>query len=112
MEKRIILVFSMIFLFSGCAGFPKETINLSNGDKKQDILKYYGTPENRQFDGDYEAWQYCIRGTGFGVSSFRTIWLYKGNVTGVISYEQQGGCNFKAINWKDAPNYSVEIRNR
>jgi len=41
MKKRILLVFSMIFLFSGCAGF--------------------------------------------GVSSFRTIWLYKGNVTGVIA---------------------------
>jgi len=110
--KSIFIVIGVIFLLSGCAGFPKETLNLSNGDSKQDILKYYGAPKNQQFHGKYEAWQYCIRGTDFGISSFRTIWLYKGKVVGVTSYDKNGNCNFDPIKWEEAPDYTIEVRNR
>ena len=111
MIKLLLSVF-IIFMYSGCAGFPKDTLMLTHGDSKKEILKYYGEPDNAQFDGENEAWEYCKRGTSFGRSSFRTIWLYKGKVTGTTSYSQRGNCDFRPINWEDAPDYSIELRKR
>ena len=85
---------------------------MSNGDTKQEIIKYYGEPDNAQFKGKHEALEYCIRGTGFGTSSFRTIWLYNGKVTGMNSYTKRGGCDFGYIEWEKAPDYTLEVRDR
>jgi len=76
-----------------------------------------GTPDDRQFKGDNEAWQYCQTGAGFGYHDYRVIWFYKGKVAGINSYKSTrpaSSCvsDIKQINWEDAPDVSLEIRNR
>ena len=70
----------------------------------------------RQFKGKNEALQFCTTGTSFGVSTYNIIWLYDGKVTGSNSYNlsRPGMCSghFQMINWDDAPDQIIEIRDR
>lgn len=65
----------------------KKTILLNPGDSKAKVLEVMGPPKDRQFQGDYEVWQYCITGAGFGYHDYRAIWLRNDQVTGITSYK-------------------------
>ena len=76
-----------------------------------------GEPQNRQFQGENEAWQYCSTDySGFEADHYVLIWLYKGTVTGMQTYRNTlyGSCEsfFRTVDWEEAPDVSIEIRNK
>lgn len=106
-----------VFLLTACGGLERQTVLLNPGDTKQQVLEVMGPPDDRQFKGENEAWQYCKTGAGFGYHDYRTIWFYQGRMTGISSYKSgrpASSCmtDLRAIRWEDAPDRVLEIRNR
>ena len=117
MKIRFVVLFITTLLLVGCADkYAKLVMDINVGDSKSSVIKKLGPPENRQVNGEYEVLQYCTTGTSFGVSSYEVIWLHKGKVTGITSYNQygDGSCtaHFKTINWEKPSDMILEIRNR
>ena len=114
--KYLLLVFPLFVLLS-CGSLEKKSILVNVGDTKDRVLQVMGTPDDRQLKGENEAWQYCQTGAGFGYHDYRIFWFYKGYVTGINSYKSSrpaSSCmtDIRQVNWEDAPDISVEIRNR
>ena len=104
-------------MLMGCRTMELEnkTIQIDRGDDKATVLAIMGTPQDRQFLGDYEVWQYCVTGAGFGYHDYRVIWFKPDNVVGVTSYKDQtpgSSCrgHFRELRGEDAPDYTVEVR--
>lgn len=60
---------------------------------------------------------YCQTGAGFGYHDYRMIWFYNGKVTGITSYKDStpaSSCagRFKPVRWENAPDHTLEIRER
>ena len=106
----------LVGLIGGCATVDPVFNEINLGDSKAVVINKLGSPENRQFSGKNEALQYCTAGTSFGVSTYNIIWLYDGKVSGSNSYNlsRAGSCSghFKMLNWEDAPDAIIEIRDR
>ena len=101
----------------GCGSLDKKVLLINSGDTKEQVTAVMGVPDDRQFKGSNEAWQYCQTGAGFGYHDYLVIWFYKGQVSGINSYKSSrpaSSCvaDIKQINWEEAPDVSVEIRNR
>ena len=114
--KKIIYVLAMITLV-GCGSLGKKSIMINNGDTKAAVIKIMGTPDDRQLKGRNEAWQYCQTGAGFGYHDYRIFWFYNGKVTGVNSYKSSrpaSSCmtDIRQVNWENAPDITLEVRNR
>jgi hypothetical protein len=94
----------------------QRSIDVNPGDTREQVRATMGDPGNRQFQGALEAWQYC--GTGFVNDSFVVVWFRDGTVTGLTTYENSAGdigfCDrhFVPIRWEDAPDVTVEVRQR
>jgi hypothetical protein len=74
-----------------------------------------GTPDDRQMQGQREAWQYCKSGSSFGANDHRVIWFNNGRVTGITSYKSSvTGCTggIRQIRWEEAPDRTLELRVR
>jgi hypothetical protein len=104
-------------LFCGCGSLEKKTILINPGDDKDKVISIIGLPGDRQFRGKDEAWQYGKTGAGFGYHDFRIIWFHEGKVTGITSYKDytpatSASAHFKPIRWEDAPDHTIEIRQR
>ncbi len=113
--KIYFYIFFLIILIQGCGTMDNKTILIDPGDPKQKIVEIMGAPYDRQFQGSKEAWQYCVSGAGFGYNDHKIIWFTNKRVTGITSYRtSRTGCtgHVKTIRWEDAPDYTVEIRNR
>ncbi len=115
------IAFAVILLLSGCAAstsLPEKTLEIQQGHTKADVLRVLGSPGNRQFREDDEAWQYCA--TAFDKDSFVIVWFHEGIVTGMTTYTHGpeagyiGDCSqgYRTIEWDDAPDRTIEIRNR
>ena len=105
-----------IFL-AACGGLERNSALLSLGDGKEHVLAVMGPPDDRQLKGENEAWQYCQTGAGFGYHDYRTIWFQRGKVTGINSYKSSrpaSSCvtDIKPIKWEEAPDATIEIRQR
>ena len=99
----------------GCGTLDDKTILIDAGSSKADVLNILGTPEDRQFKGTNEAWQYCVSGAGFGYNDHKIVWFLNGVVTGITSYRSRvTGCSsaIKSINWEEAPDIVIEHRAR
>jgi hypothetical protein len=67
-----------------------------------------GEPQDRQFQGHREAWQYCE--TGLFQDTFVIVWFAEGQVTGLRTYPNAVGdrgffcsSHLRAITWEDTP---------
>lgn len=113
--KKIVFI-SIAFFLSACASVNQQFFTINAGDLKESVLAKMGTPDDRQFKGKNEAFQYCTTGTSFGQSTFNIVWFYDGKVTGANTYTvaHAGSCmgHFRPINWENAPDRIVEIRER
>jgi len=114
---KIFVFISITILLLGCGSLDKKVLLINSGDTKEQVTAVMGVPDDRQFKGSNEAWQYCQTGAGFGYHDYRVIWFYKGQVSGINSYKSSrpaSSCvaDIKQINWEEAPDVSVEIRNR
>ena len=115
--QKIIFLSALSLIVSGCGSLEKKSALLNLGDNKEQVISVMGHPDDRQLKGSNEAWQYCQTGAGFGYHDYRMIWLYQGKVTGINSYKSSrpaSSCltDIKQIRWEDAPNTTIEIRNR
>ena len=83
-----------------------------NANEVRNIL---GPPQNRQFSGDNEAWQYCVTGIDIP-DKFVLIWMYKETVTGMETYRNTefGPCEsfFRQVKFENAPDIVIETRKR
>ncbi|RMG57685.1 MAG: hypothetical protein D6717_04370 [Gammaproteobacteria bacterium] len=105
----------LILLIGGCGTLDKKTILINPGDSRERVLNIMGPPYDRQFKGNKEAWQYCVSGAGFGYNDHKIIWFTNKKVTGITTYRtHRSGCTgaVKTIRWEEAPDYTIEIRNR
>lgn len=114
--KRLALVVAATFI-AACGSLEKKAILINPGDTKDQVITALGTPDDRQLQGLDEAWQYCQTGAGFGYHDYRVVWFYDGRVTGLTSYKSTrpgASCrtDLQPIRWEDAPDASIEIRNR
>jgi len=108
------VLFVVSFLF-GCGTLDKKTILIDSGDSKEKVLEIMGTPYDRQFKQNQEAWQYCVSGAGIGYNDHKIIWFTDKKVTGITTYRtQRTGCTgaVKTINWEEAPDFIIESRQR
>lgn len=101
----------------GCASaqLKRNATMIDPGMDRQTVSSIMGPPEDRQFKGTSEAWQYCA--TGGMSDEFTVVWFQTGQVTGVTNYtraDHVGSCTgaFKSITWEDAPTATLEVRNR
>lgn len=114
---RVATIF-LIILLAGCASQSRvmtDSAKISAGMSKSELEELMGPPQNRQFEGTDEAWQYCA--TGFDSDHFVLVWLSADTVTGMQTYRNTDGfgtCDnfFRTVNWEEAPDVSVEIRER
>ena len=111
-------IFTIVFMslsVAGCGTLDKKTILLDPGDSKEKVLEVMGTPYDRQFKQNHEAWQYCVSGAGIGYNDHKIIWFTDKKVTGITTYRtQRTGCTgaVKTINWEEAPDFVIENRQR
>jgi|SRR5688572_21559347 hypothetical protein len=115
--RRRVLVFAAVVLALACGSLQKNAVLVNAGDDKQRVLEVLGTPGDTQFQGSAEVWQYCQTGAGFGYHDYRVVWFRDGRVTGVTSYKDTtpaSSCaaHFRQVRWEEAPDYTVEIRQR
>lgn len=114
---KFLILFSITICLLGCGSLDKKALLVNFGDTKEQVTAVMGIPDDRQFKGDNEAWQYCQTGAGFGYHDYRVIWFYKEQVSGINSYKSSrpaSSCvtDIKQINWEDAPDMSLEIHNK
>ena len=117
MRANLFTTLTIVLLLAACGSLEKKSIMLNVGDSKEQVLSVMGTPDDRQLQGESEAWQYCQTGAGFGYHDYRTIWFFRGKVTGINSYKSSrpgSSCmtDVRPIKWEEAPNTTIEIRNR
>jgi hypothetical protein len=107
-------------LLAGCGGLETKSALVNVGDDKNTVLEAMGTPDDRQARGTYEAWQYCQTGAGFGYHDYRVVWFSDGRVAGITSYKATGveaagkSCMaaMRQVDWLEAPDITVEVRDR
>ncbi|MEW6705008.1 MAG: hypothetical protein AB1430_09175 [Pseudomonadota bacterium] len=104
-------------VIAGCGGLQRSAAQIQPGWTTSQVAAAMGDPDDRQFHGSQEVWQYCKTGAGFGYHDYRMVWFKDGAVTGVSSYKSgrpATSCvrDFKPVRWEDAPDQVLEIRNR
>lgn len=117
MAMKAAAIACLLVLLASCGTLEKKAMLINVGDNKQRVLDIMGTPGDRQVHGYQEAWQYCVSGAGFGYDDYRLIWFANGKVTGITSYKASPfgrSCtsDFKTIRWENAPDQTIEIRER
>ena len=113
--KMNYLIIILALVMTSCAHqLMSKSVLLEPGMSKKELVELMGVPGNRQFKGNKEAWQYCE--TGGMADDYITVWLINGAVAGTQSYHNtgMGFCSsyFKTVNWEEAPDAVLEIRNR
>jgi len=126
---KFFLCFISALIFTGCATAKNAEIPLSRkamqiepGLTKDEVRAILGQPQNKQFHGKEEAWQYCRASyetffkkdynlTYLNSNSYVMIWFHKNKVTGMTTYNKviesrvEENCEsyFKTINWEEVP---------
>jgi len=114
---RLMMVALVCLLVVGCGSLEKKSALINPGDSKETVMAVMGPPGDRQFQGKHEVWQYGQTGAGFGYHDYRMIWFYDAKVTGITSYKNytpasSASAHFRPIRWEEAPDYTVEVRQR
>lgn len=83
---------------------------------KEQVVKIMGEPGNKQFNGTYEAWQYCATNYSLmGGDHYVTVWFNYERVYALTTHKNyaEGQCEafFKEVEWNH-PDRTIEIRNR
>lgn len=115
MDARFGLLAVLLALLTGCASVQKAALNIERGDTKERVQSVMGAPEDRQFKDQMEAWQYS-NVVSIGVCEYTVIWFKSLVVTGITTYRNSSvaGCRVgtRSIRWEEAPDATIEIRQR
>ena len=91
-----------------------KTLNINSGDSKSAVIEALGEPEDRQFEGSNEAWQYCT--TGFANGKYSVIFFANGLVTSIKKYSRGLGpaspCErrFATVTWGEKPDVVLGVK--
>lgn len=115
-----LIIAALVFLLQACASqssIVRNSASIRPGISTAELRQIIGEPQNRQFKGKNEAWQYCSTDfSGFEADHYVLVWLFDGVVSGMQTYRntQYGTCEsfFRTVNWEEAPNTAIEIRQR
>ena len=104
----VVTVFALGIVSCRTMELANKTIQINKGDDRTKVLQVMGTPQDRQFLGDYEVLQYCITGAGFGYHDYSAIWLRSGKVAGITTYKDHtpgSSCrgHLRTLRTEDAP---------
>lgn len=104
----VVIVFVLSIVSCRTMELANKTLQINKGDDRAKVLQVMGTPQDRQFLGDYEVLQYCITGAGFGYHDYSAIWLRSEKVIGITTYKDHtpaSSCrgNFRSLRVEDAP---------
>lgn len=99
-----------LIALTSCGTLQNSALKVNSGDTKEQVIAAMGQPQDRQFQGEDEVWQFCQTGAGFGYHDYRVVWFYRGRVTGITSYKDHtpaSGCagHFKPVQWSEAPKH-------
>ncbi len=112
---KIVSIVFLIAVLSSCAGVKTSALQIETDNSKARVIEIMGTPDDRQFSGSQEAWQYGMV-VSIGVCDYTVVWFKEGKVTGITSYRNFStlGCRhgLKSVNWEEAPDRIFEIRSR
>ena len=117
--KRLYFIVLLVFLQACASQSPiiKNSAIIKAGMSDDELRETVGEPQNRQFEGKNEAWQYCSTDySGFEADHYVLVWLADNIVTGMQTYRNTlyGTCEsfFRTVNWEEAPDTSIEFRER
>jgi len=112
-DFKFLLCVATTIVILGCAGVKHRALQINSGDTKERVIEIMGTPDDRQFSGQQEAWQYGMV-VSIGICDYTVVWFREGKVTGLTSYRNFStlGCRhgLQAINWEQAPDRIIEFR--
>jgi len=106
--SRLALFVAAVLLLTSCA----RTSNLrtkqnlvSPGQTHEEVLAVLGTPGNKQFNTNQEAWQYY--NSGVSGCNYTVVWFTDQKVSALNSYRVKKCLNcancYKQINWELGP---------
>ena len=117
--KRLYFIALLVFLQACASHSPmiKNSTSIKAGMSVDELIGVMGEPQNRQFKGKNEAWQYCSTDySGFEADHYVLVWLADDIITGMQTYRNTlyGTCEsfFRMVDWEEAPDTSIEIRDR
>lgn len=112
----------LALLTTGCAALAPhvlqgKAVNVQPDQTREEVTAILGPPQNRQFKGQDEAWQYCETSySGAAGDDYVIVWFNQGRATGTTTYKNHkyGFCesHFKTIRWEEAPDARIEHRIR
>ena len=112
---RLILLSPLVLILINCGTLDSKTILISPGADKNTVIEIMGIPDDRQFRGQAEAWQYCVSGAGYGYNDHKIIWFEYGLATGITSYKTyRPGCvgQIQSVDWLTKPDITIETHAR
>jgi len=108
-----VLILLAAFGLAACSGPMKKTMELRPGVPKEAVLAAMGTPYDRSFSGDNEAWQY-MSVVGYGQCEYVTVWLQSGVLHSVTSRRGASiaGCGLgsQPVDWGQFKPYPVDVQ--
>jgi len=111
---RYMVIVALMLILQACASqsaVVRKSATVRLGMSEAELRQVMGEPQNRQFKGKNEAWQYCSTDySGFEDDHYVRVWLFDGVVSGMQTYRNTkfGNCEnfFQTVNWQEAPDIS------
>ena len=112
------LLSACVLCLSACATQLLHTARaIDLGATQEHVRDILGAPQDRQFRGQQEAWQYCE--TGFVQDTFVVVWFVESKLTGMRTSKNAVGdrgffcsSHLPSIRWEDAPEVRSERQQR
>ena len=111
---RYMVIVALMLILQACASqsaVVRKSATVRPGMSVAELRQVMGNPQNLQFKGKNEAWQYCSTNyIGFEDDYYVLVWVFDGVVSGMQTYRNSkfGNCEnfFRAVNWEEAPDIS------
>jgi hypothetical protein len=110
---KIVSIVFLIAILASCAGVKTRALKIEKDNSTARVMEIMGTPDDRQFSGSHEAWQYGMV-VSIGVCDYTVVRFKEGKVTGITSYRNFStlGCRhgLKSVNWEEASDRIIEMK--
>jgi hypothetical protein len=109
----MLIVAASLISISSCSSAMKKSIALEPGASKGEVLAAMGTPYERSFNGQNQAWQY-MNVVGFGQCEYVTVWFQEDALHSITSRRGASisGCGLgsRRVDWGQFKPYPIEIK--